>query len=201
MKLYLIRHGRTNNNVEQACQGWTDTELDDLGNRQAIAVAQFFESVSLSRIFSSDLKRSVDSALPLSSLKSLPLEKTKLLRERSLGQLENAQISALRQAFEDEIIKTGISRYKARPMGVESAYDVMKRATQFSKLIPIDQGNVAVFTHGMTEECLLCCLLGAPVESSRSFNFDNASITELRWDQNVWVLEKYNQTRHLDSID
>jgi broad specificity phosphatase PhoE len=57
--------------------------------------------------------------------------------------------------------------------------------------------STAIFTHGMTKEVILCRLLGAPVEVSRSFRFDNASITELRWAQDVWVLEKFNNTDHL----
>ena len=197
MNLFLIRHGQTNNNVEQVCQGWTDSLLDDLGKEQAEAVGAFFTNIELGRIYSSDLKRSYETALPTGQIKRLDIEKTELLRERSLGQLENAPISRLRAAFEEEIMKTKESRYKVRPMGVESAYDVMSRVTDFAKTIPIDQGNVAVFTHGMTEECLLCHLLGAPVESSRSFNFDNASITSLRSDHGVWVLESYNYTGHL----
>lgn len=197
MRLYLIRHGRTNNNVEQVTQGWSDTDLDEIGRAQAKAVAKYFEPIPLQHIFSSDLKRSYETAIPTEVLKSLQIEKTTLLRERSLGQLENAPMSELRRAFEEEIARTGEDRCKVRPLGVESAYDVLDRVSKFASLIPVDQGNVAVFTHGMTQECLLCHLIGAPVESSRSFNFDNASITVLLWDWNVWVLEMYNQTGHL----
>jgi broad specificity phosphatase PhoE len=197
VRLYLIRHGRTNNNVEQVTQGWSDTDLDEIGKAQAKAVAHYFESTPLSQIFSSDLKRSYETALPTGELKAIQIERTPLLRERSLGQLENAPMSELRKAFEDEILRTGEDRCKVRPMGVESAYDVMDRVSEFAALVPKNQGNVAVFTHGMTQECLLCHLIGAPVESSRSFNFDNASITVLMWDWNVWVVEKYNQTDHL----
>ncbi len=197
MRLYLIRHGRTNNNLEQVTQGWSDTDLDEIGKAQAIAVSNYFEPIPLHHIFSSDLKRSYETAVPTGELKSLQIEKTTLLRERSLGQLENAPMSELRRAFEEEIARTGEDRCKVRPMGVESAYDVLDRVSKFASLIPVDQGNVAVFTHGMTQECLLCHLIGAPVESSRSFNFNNASITTLLWDWNVWVLEKYNQTGHL----
>ncbi len=199
MRLYLIRHGRTNNNVEQVTQGWSDTDLDEIGKAQAKAVSNYFAPIPLQHIFSSDLKRSYETAVPTGELKSIQIEKTALLRERSLGQLENAPMSELRRAFDEEIARTGEDRCKVRPMGVESAYDVMDRVSKFATLIPVDQGDIAVFTHGMTQECLLCHLIGAPVESSRSFNFNNASVTVLLWDWNVWVLEKYNQTDHLHS--
>jgi probable phosphoglycerate mutase len=197
VKLYLIRHARTNNNVERVTQGWMDTDLDDHGKDQAKAVASFFAEIPLTHIFSSDLQRSYETAFPTGQIKAIHVEKTELLRERSLGKLENAPLSALRQAFENEIKLTGESRYKVRPQGVESAYDVMTRAIEFTKFIKHDSGDVAVFAHGMIQECLLCHLIGAPVESSRSFSFDNASITTLEWETDVWVLLEYNATSHL----
>ena len=174
-----------------------DTELDDHGKEQAAAIASTFAQIPLDQIFSSDLQRSYETAFPTGQIKGLHIEKTDLLRERSLGALENAPLATLRQAFEDEIQLTGESRFKVRPQGVESAYDVMTRAIEFTKFIKHDGGDVAVFAHGMIQECLLCHLIGAPVESSRSFNFDNASITTLEWAFDVWVLEEYNYTDHL----
>ena len=200
MRLYLVRHAQTNNNVQQITQGWLDTALDDLGKEQALAVAQFFAEIPLIQIFSSDLERSYETAFPTGHQKSIKIQKTELLRERFLGELENAPLAELRQAFEDEIKRTGKSRYKVRPQGVESAYDVMARVAEFARELPTDEGDIAVFTHGMTKECLLCHLIGAPVESSRCFSFDNASVTQLRRDQDVWVLEHYNMTDHLRVI-
>lgn len=200
MRLYLVRHARTNNNLSQLTQGWTDTDLDEIGRQQAQAVATYFETKEIGHILSSDLQRAMHTAEPTAILKVLPIQPTELLRERSLGELENAPIRDLRQAFDDEIERTGESRYKVRPRGVESAYDVMARIIEFTRLIPTDEGDVAIFTHGMTKEVLLCHLIGCPVESSRSFCFDNASITSLRRDDDVWVIETYNDTRHLTHI-
>ena len=197
MKIYLVRHARTRHNVEHLCQGWTDTELDEVGLRQAGAVAEHFVDKSLGLIFSSDHKRAIQTALPTSLLKTLEIRTTELLRERNLGELENMPVSALREAFEEEIRKTGESRFLVQPRGAESAYDVMARVNKFLDLVPRNQGDVAIFTHGMTEETLLCNLIGASVESSRSFEFDNASITTLEWNFDVWVMKGYNESGHL----
>lgn len=197
MRLYLVRHAQTNHNVEQLTQGWSDTELDSRGQRQASAIATYFETRPLHHIFASDLLRAVQTATPTSVAKQVPIVTTELLRERSLGNLENAPMPDLRKAFEEEILRTGESRYKVRPMGIESAYDVMARAIEFTRMVPDGQGDVAIFTHGMTKEVLLCHLIGAPVESSRSFSFDNASVSVLRRDYDVWVIERYNETGHL----
>ena len=197
MRLYLIRHGRTSNNFEQVAQGWADPDLDEVGFHQAELVSNYFESIPLDQIYSSDLKRSLQTATPTSTQQGVSIISTQSLRERSMGELENAPMAELRHAFDTEVQRTGESRFRCRPRGVESAYDVMNRVTEFAQSISKELNHVAAFTHGMAEECLLCSLIGAPVESSRSFNFDNASITTLIWSFDVWQLESYNSTAHL----
>jgi broad specificity phosphatase PhoE len=197
MRLFLVRHARTANNVNHVAQGHLDAELDEVGIQQAECLVDFFQDVNLSRVYSSDLKRCLQTAEPFAFSKQLQLESTPLLRERALGDLEGAPLTRLRKAFDEEVEKTGESRFRIKPCGAESAYEVMERAASFSENLKIADETVAIVTHGMMKEVLLCYLIGAPVESSRSFRFDNAAVTELRFAHNVWVLEAFNHTQHL----
>jgi glucosyl-3-phosphoglycerate phosphatase len=199
MRLYLVRHGRTANNVNHIAQGHLDSNLDDLGLVQAERVALVLKDLGLTRIFSSDLQRCVETARPTAKAYGIMVETTLLLRERSLGTLEGVPLTALRKAFDEEANRSRESRFKIKPCGSESAYEVYERATRFITLLP-EEGSVAVFTHGMIEEVLLCKLLNSPPESSRSFSFDNASITSLRYTRDVWMLEEYNRTEHLTNL-
>jgi broad specificity phosphatase PhoE len=197
MRLFIVRHGRTANNVNHVAQGHLDADLDEVGIQQAQALAEFFREVDIAAIYSSDLKRCVQTAEPTAISKQVPFHHTPLLRERALGELEGAPLTRLRKAFDEEVEKTGESRFKIKPCGAESAYEVMDRATEFVQQLKVVDQTVAIITHGMMKEVLLCQLIGAPVETSRSFRFDNASVTELRFAQNVWVLESFNCTKHL----
>jgi broad specificity phosphatase PhoE len=196
MRLYLVRHGRTQYNVNHLAQGHIDVPLDDLGKEQAIQVAEFFVKNPVQRIMSSDSQRAVETARLASVSLGIPLETSTLLRERSLGELEGAPMTTLVKAW-DAACAEGQSRFTVKPSGAESAYEVMDRISSITADLHLDTRSTAIFTHGMTKEVILCRLLGAPVEVSRSFRFDNASITELRWAQDVWVLEKFNNTDHL----
>lgn len=196
MRLYLVRHGRTAYNVSHTAQGHIDIPLDEVGHEQAIKVAQFFIHNPVQRMLSSDLSRAVETARLAATSLNVPLETTTLLRERSLGELEGVPLPTLVKEW-DKACAGGESRFTVRPRGAESAYDVMDRVAPLVDGLRDDNRSVAIFTHGMTKEVILCRLLGAPVEVSRSFRFDNASITELRWAQDVWVLEKFNNTDHL----
>jgi broad specificity phosphatase PhoE len=193
MRLFLVRHARTKNNVNHVAQGHLDSDLDEVGIEQADELADFLEDQRLERLFSSDSKRCVQTAAATVRKTGLDLIQTPLLRERFLGELEGAPITKLRKAFDTEVERTGESRFKVKPCGCESAYEVMDRAQLALELILQSRESAAVFTHGMMKEVLLCALIGAPVECSRSFRFDNAAVTELRWSKNVWVLERFNQ--------
>ena len=196
MRLYIVRHARTANNVNHVAQGHLDSHLDDLGITQAAKVATVLGSIGLTRIFSSDLQRCLETARPTSEATGIAIETTNLLRERCLGTLEGVPVTALRKAFDEEQKLTGESRFKIKPCGAESAYEVFDRLSKFTTLLPAE-GIIAVFTHGMAAEVLLCKLFKAAPESSRSFSFDNASITSLRFTRDVWMLETYNRVDHL----
>lgn len=196
MRLYLVRHGRTDYNVNHIAQGHIDVPLDEVGREQAIKVGEFFVKHPVQRMISSDSSRAADTARLAANALNINLEETTLLRERALGKLEGVSITALVRAW-DEACSNGESRFEVAPMGAESAYAVMDRVAPLVDSLSSDTRSTAIFTHGMTKEVILCRLLGAPVETSRSFRFDNASITELRWAQDVWVLEKFNDTSHL----
>jgi 2,3-bisphosphoglycerate-dependent phosphoglycerate mutase len=194
MRLLLVRHGRTANNVNHIAQGHLNADLDEVGIRQAQEVAAFLASYEIATIFSSDLNRCIQTATPLAEAKSLVIESTHLLRERFLGELEGAPIAELIRAFDEEVERTGENCFLVKPLGAENAYEVMDRATNFLSQIRHRGDTVAVFTHGMMKEVLLCNLIGAPVETSRSFRFDNAAVTELVLVQSVWVIKRFNET-------
>lgn len=58
--LYLVRHGRTNNNKEGRLQGRLDPELDEFGHRQAAAIAELVGDVDV--VISSSLQRARQTA-------------------------------------------------------------------------------------------------------------------------------------------
>lgn len=62
MKLYLLRHGETQMNVRGAFCGFSDPPLSDTGKRQARQISATFSGKHFDRIYSSPLKRAVETA-------------------------------------------------------------------------------------------------------------------------------------------
>lgn len=85
MKVYIARHGETNENAQGIVQGWLDTELNENGISQAIAAARNFNK-PVQVIYSSDLKRAVRTAEEFrGKYPKVPYIEDARLRERNFG--------------------------------------------------------------------------------------------------------------------
>jgi len=86
--LLLARHGETDWNRELRIQGSSDVELNDLGRRQAQALAKELTDVDLDAIYASDLSRASATAAAVAATHGLDVRFDPRLRERSFGSWE-----------------------------------------------------------------------------------------------------------------
>lgn len=88
MKLYVVRHGQTNWNIENRLQGSVDIPLNDTGIKQAHLVASQIKPLPIDVIISSPLSRALETAKIINEKKSLPLLVDSAILERNYGILE-----------------------------------------------------------------------------------------------------------------
>lgn len=60
MKIYFAAHATTKDNEARIASGWSDTELSDLGIKQAKELGETFKDIKLDIVCCSDLGRAVD---------------------------------------------------------------------------------------------------------------------------------------------
>lgn len=60
MKIYFAAHATTKDNEAKVASGWSDTELSDLGIKQAKELGETFRDIKLEIVCCSDLRRAVD---------------------------------------------------------------------------------------------------------------------------------------------
>ena len=85
MKVYLVRHGETNENAAGIVQGWLDSPLNEKGVEQARFAADGFNE-NIEAIYSSDLQRASRTAREfVLKYGDVPYAEDSRLRERNFG--------------------------------------------------------------------------------------------------------------------
>ncbi|MBS3169480.1 histidine phosphatase family protein [Candidatus Woesearchaeota archaeon] len=154
MKLIVVRHGQTDWNKQDLCQGHANIPLNEAGLKQAEQVAQRLKSEKIDLAFTSDLERAVVTAdLILAHHPATPVEYHQQLRERNYGVYERKTYSEFRQG----IVDSGELPHLFRPESGESLLDVQKRALDFyGSLLPrCLSETVLVVAHGGVVQSLL----------------------------------------------
>lgn len=86
MKIYVVRHGETNENISKMMQGNMDTELNDAGRKQAYDLVKKVASCDVDLIFSSPLKRAYDTAKIIAQGKRIVVDER--LKSRNHGEFQ-----------------------------------------------------------------------------------------------------------------
>ena len=201
MRIYLVRHGQTAWNADGRAQGHSDVDLDDVGREQSHRLRDALSQSGIKRVYSSDLKRCLQTAQPLCELLGLRVTQREMLRERTFGILEGKHYTEIRAWFQSESKTQKLPEHELRPPGAESMKDVWKRITPMEREINRMDDTSVIFSHGGTCGLLLGRLIRSNVETARSFRFENASITELiRRPDGIYQLLRYNDTSHLAGL-
>ena len=163
LRVLLVRHGLTHDNVAGITQGHSQGALTPLGRAQAAALvrpcaaprhaAQTAEAPSqasrlagtrFGAVYCSDLGRCVETLQIASELEpSRPVPQyLPLLRERGAGVFEGTPLGTVEAAA----AAAGVSAREFRPEGGESWADVRTRAAKFL-LMCVGRGVVGCFCH------------------------------------------------------
>ena len=85
-RVFFVRHGQTDWNLNKRMQGRADTELNELGKKQASYLPVFFEKICVPDVVvSSPLKRAKYTALQISNSFDLPIIEKDGLMEVDVG--------------------------------------------------------------------------------------------------------------------
>ncbi len=196
--LYLIRHGEIDANVQQRWHGSTDSELNPNGVSQAARMGEYVNEKypDISIIYSSPLKRTLETADALSRVANTELVCHSGLREFGIGKLEDAPYLAL---LEDHRFFDAIEEnHNYRPSGGESVNQVRDRMLSAAQEIRDRHTgeHVALVSHGAAIAILLSQLFnGIPFPFS-GYHMSNTGVTLINWDFEPKLIS-FDETLHL----
>lgn len=198
MKLIIVRHGETEDNLDGIVTGQSNAELSKKGMEQAKLLAERLKNEKIDFIYCSDLKRTKDTLSGVLKYHHVPVVYDPLLREKTQGTYDGKSEQEY-QEFREKY--RHIARW--RPPKGENFYDVKKRARMFTERLLRDHkptDTILVISHNGWKTIFFSYLLGISRLKAFTNKFDNTavSIVELSQDGNHQV-KLMNCTRHLDT--
>lgn len=202
-KIYIIRHGQTDFNLQGIVQGsGVDSSLNDLGRAQALAFFEHYKGVSFDKIYTSKLKRTVESVQHFIDL-GIRQEALIGLNEISWGSKEGQKITEEEDAYYHWMLQQWqLGNTSLRIEGGESPEDVVVRQRIALEHILANESekNILICMHGRALRILVTVLLNYPLKSMDMFEHKNLCLYQLDFTGSMFVIKKHNDVSHLDTL-
>ncbi|MBI4139513.1 histidine phosphatase family protein [Candidatus Woesearchaeota archaeon] len=200
MKIFLIRHGETVDNVSGRIQGWSGGTLTSRGVMQARLVGEYLKNIPCSYLYTSDLRRCTQTTEQMvRSLPNIIVQKTLLLRERNWGIMQGKMYPDLVKLLQ----KHHQAYHVYTPSKAEPWEQFLKRIFVCLKNIikkHQKESAVIIVTSGGVSSVLIGMLLGKKFKNALALKQTQACINILNCAGRKITVEKKNYTGHLLGI-
>lgn len=202
--IYLIRHGQSVANENNAFLGHGDLPLTEIGHQQARSASEFLKQKKVAdAIYSSDLLRAYYTAKPTADRLNLPIVKDEALREIYAGKWEKVAFDTIAERYTESFHTWTTDIGNARCDGGESVVELQARVVGALKRIAEENPDrvVYVFTHATPIRVFAAhCLQKTPDEFKDVPWAGNASITEAIYDGESFNLVKYGENDFMGDL-
>ena len=203
-KIYLVRHGQTDFNLQGIVQGsGVDSSLNDTGRAQAAAFYQTYGQVKFDKIYTSTLQRTVQTVQSFLN-DGTPTEAMAGLNEISWGSKEGQKITPEEDAYYHWMLQQWQQGNTALRIEYgESPEEVAARQKPVIEhiLSRPQEETILICMHGRALRILLCQLLHYPLKSMDLFEHENLCLYLLHYTGTMFSVAKHNDTSHLAKVN
>lgn len=193
-KIYLIRHGETEDPEPRRYKGHIDVPLSENGIEQIKRAADYLlKNSEINAVYCSDLSRSKKSAEIIASPFGLTPVVHNGLKERNFGAWEGMTFDEVKEKWPDAFDLWAANPLRFSPVEGENTLEVNERAMKtFNEIVSRHGGDsIALVAHGGINRVILCGLLGMPLENIFRIEQDFAALNVIElWDYPV--VKKFN---------
>ncbi len=176
-------HGQTQWNVEGRIQGQIDTPLNENGRQMSLALRNRLADEQITAIYTSDLRRAIETAEPLAAAKGLRIQKDMRLREKRF-----------RRA-----VKNSTYPLLPYPRAFETWNEVQARMIEVMGEIAKRNpgGRVFVVSHSGATQMFINYVIEQTTDK-RVYEGKRIAFNELVWNNDRWSIVSLNDVRHLE---
>ena len=170
-RIYLVRHGQTENNTHDGFNGCvSDQPLNKTGETMVARLTPVLAHVQLDAIYTSPLRRAVQTAEAVRGTREMELRLDPRLRETDFGRMDGMNWKEAKAKYPEACREWG--RHPERfcaPGAVEGVREVSARVmSAFLQILRENRGKtVAIVAHGMVFALLTSKLVGYSVHDYR----------------------------------
>lgn len=193
-RIVLVRHVEPNPAVRGRCYGALDVGLSPEGRRRARALAQALEGLALQAVYTSPLRRALETALPLAAARGLSPVVDEDLRELDFGELEGMTYEEI-AARHPKLYAAWMGRpTEVRFPGGESYAELRRRVSRaLPELRARHAGDeIAVVAHGGVNRVVLAEALALPPEAVFRLAQAPGAISVVDWVADVPLVQLVN---------
>jgi len=196
MELILIRHAEPEG-VGRYLGRRSDPPLSAWGRAQAEALARRLAGEPLAAIYSSPLRRALETAQTIAFPHGLDVRVSDDLAELDFGEWDGLSYEEIQRRDPHRFTRWLSDPSSVCPPGGENFLEMNERVTGFARKIALKHAGelIAVVTHGGPARAVICNALGIPIAAQWRIRQDLAAISRLDFGAGRAVV--LNDTCHL----
>jgi broad specificity phosphatase PhoE len=200
-ELILARHGQTEWNVGKIFRGRADVNLDEVGARQAELLGKYLSNYELEAVYSSPLKRALDTATIVARYQKVGVHTAEGLIDFDYGKWQSLSEQQVKRLYPALLNEWHSSPHKVRMPDGESLDDARGRVIEsLTGVLSKHQGRVLLVSHRVVLKVLICSLLGLDNSHFWNISQDVCGITVFNYVDGRFVLTRHNDTSHLKEL-
>ncbi|WP_336046721.1 histidine phosphatase family protein [Solibacillus ferritrahens] len=203
LRLYLVRHGQTEWNIQKRMQGWKDSALTEQGVNNAIALGKRLEGVEFVAAYSSTSERTIETAKLIIGERNLPISTNENLREMYLGEWEGKTHEEIKVSYPEQYKNFGKKPALYEPAGGETFEQLTNRAINVLNYIisEHESGNILVITHSVILKSLLMHAKGRNITDLLAPPFiHDTSLSIMEIKNGEYCILSEGDIAHLDKV-
>jgi broad specificity phosphatase PhoE len=202
-RIILVRHGQTQWNIGSGAgerfRGRVDLPLDDTGLAQAHALAERLADLPIAVVYSSPLKRAVETARPTAQQLDLPIQLLPGIIDIDYGDWQGLSPGEVAEVYPDLYQLWLEKPHRVRFPNGESLRRVRLRGMATLKEVAArhEGRTVLLVAHQVVNKVLVCAMLGLDNSHFWRIRQDNGCINVFEHHDGIFTAVLVNDTCHL----
>ncbi len=197
-RIIIARHGETDWNVGEVFRGRLNVELNKTGLAQAEALGQHLAGLTVEAVYSSPLKRALDTARSVATHHALEVSVTPGLVDFNYGTWQGLTHHEVKERYAELYHRWLEEPHRVTMPNGESLDDVVERVRQVvENVVDSHESTVVLVSHRVVNKVLICSLLGLNNSHFWKIRQDVAGMTVFEYEDGRFILTRHNDTSHL----